>query len=196
MRLICGLALVATAAGMSAGCGSTAHHPASLSLTDYLVRGNEETGLHIVGRPMYFHSVTTYETGDPNAPSDELRLTEAGFREAAAVNTGGVNGAQGISAVVELGSAAPAAREQEAELRVAALDQSVAVVHFVAPGIPGSTGVAAPGNQSTANLFFREGRCVLLVGDETSAADYRVSVIAAGRAIYARTHGRGGPCTS
>jgi hypothetical protein len=92
-----------------------------------------------------------------------------------------------------------AAREQHASVQEAALEQGgAAISHFAVARVRGSTGIVAaapPGNESTANLYFREGRCALWVGDETSKPNYRAAVTAAAVAIYARTNGRPGPCT-
>jgi hypothetical protein len=162
-----------------------------------VVRGNEETGFHPAGRPQVAHTVAAGEAGNPNAAADEKRLTSEGFIEGVRVNTSGAHGGQGGSSVTELSSSGMAAREQRASVQEAALEQGgAAVSHFAVARIHGSTGIAAapPGGESTANLYFREGRCALWVGDETSKPDYRAAVTAAAVAIYARTNGRPGPC--
>jgi hypothetical protein len=101
--------------------------------------------------------------------------------------------------VSELHSPALTSREQHASVQEAGLEQGGATVsHFAVAGIPGSTGIVAaapPGGQSTANLYFREGRCAMWVGDLTSKPNYRAVVTAAAVAIYARTNGRRGACT-
>jgi hypothetical protein len=181
------------------GCGSSSHSSsAGLAISAYVVRGNEETGFH-PGRPQVAHTVAAGQAGNPNAAGDEKRLTSEGFVQGATVNTNGVEGGQGGSSVTELRSPAGAAREQQASVQETASEQGgAAVSHFAVARIPGSTGVLAaapPGGQSTANLYFREGRCALWVGDETSKPDYRAAVTAAALAIYARTNGRPGPCT-
>ncbi|MFZ0042360.1 MAG: hypothetical protein WAK93_13700 [Solirubrobacteraceae bacterium] len=204
MRWAIGLVLsMAIGLGLSA-CGSSSHtssHTSSTGLTisAYVVRGNEETGFHPAGRPQVAHTVTAGEAGNPNAAADEKRLTSEGFSQGVMVNTSGADGGAGGSSVTELRSAAMAAREQHASVQEAALEQGGPTVsHFAVARIPGSTGIvaAAPaGSQSTANLYFREGRCALWVGDETSKPDYRAAVTAAAVAIYASTNGRPGPCT-
>ena len=203
MRLLIGLVLSAAVVLALLGCGSGSHSgstsSASLTISDYVVRGGEETGYRPAGVAQVAHTVAASEVGNPNANADEKRLTSEGFVQGASVDTNGADGAVGRSSVTELGSPAAAAREQQASVREAALEQrGAAVSHFTAAGIPGSTGIlapAAPGGQSTANLYFREGRCALWVGDETSKPNYRAAVIAAARAIYARTNGKKGPCT-
>jgi hypothetical protein len=200
MRWAIGL-VVSTAVGIGLwGCGSSSHASSTgLAISAYVVQGNEETGFHPTGRPQVAHTVTAGEAGNPNAAGDEKRLTSEGFVQGVTVNTSGADGGQGGSSVTELRSPAAAAREQHASVREAGLAQGgAAVSHFAVPGIPGSTGIVAaapPGGQSTANLYFHEGRCALWVGDETSKSDYRAAVIAAAASIYARTNGRPGPCT-
>ncbi len=204
MRRAIGLVL-STAVGLGvSGCGSSSHsssHSSStgLAISAYVVRGNEETGFHPAGRPQVAHTVAASEAGNPNAANDEKRLTSEGFIQGVTVNTSGADGGQGGSSVTELGSPAEASREQHASVQEAALEQGgAAVSHFAVPGIPGSTGIVAlapAGGQSTANLYFHEGRCALWVGDETSKPGYRAAVTAAAVAIYARTNGRPGPCT-
>ena len=201
MRWVIGLVLsMAVGLGLS-GCGSSSHSGSStgLAISAYVVRGNEETGFHPAGRPQVAHTVAAGEAGNPNAAADEKRLTSEGFIQGVTVNTSGADGGQGGSSVTQLRSPALAAREQHASVQEAALEQGgAAVSHFAVARIPGSTGIvaaASPGGQSTANLYFREGRCALWVGDETSKSDYRAAVTAAAVAIYARTNARPGPCT-
>jgi hypothetical protein len=200
MRWAIGLVLsMAVGLGLS-GCGSSSHSSSTgLTISAYVVRGNEETGFHPAGRPQVAHTVAAGEAGNPNAAADEKRLTSEGFIEGVRVNTSGAHGGQGGSSVTELRSPGVAAREQRTSVQEAALEQGgAAVSHFAVARIPGSTGIVAaapPGGESTANLYFREGRCALWVGDETFKPDYRAAVAAAAAAIYARTNGRPGPCT-
>lgn len=200
MRRVIGVVL-STAVGLGLwGCGSSSHSSSTgLTISAYVVRGNEETGFHPAGRSQVAHTVAAAEAGNPNAATDEKRLTSEGFIQVASVNTSGADGGQGGSSVTELRSPAGAARDQHASVQEAALEQGGAKVsHFAVAGIPGSTGIVAaapPGGPSSANLYFREGRCALWVGDETSKPDYRAAVTAAAMAIYARTNGRPGPCT-
>ncbi len=200
MRWAIGLVLLMAVGLELSGCGGSSHSSSTgLAISAYVVQGNEETGFHPAGRPRVAHTVAAGEAGNPNAVGDEKRLTSEGFVQGVMVNTSGADGGQGGSSVTEVRSPAVAAREQHASVQEAALEQGGgAVSHFAMTRIPGSIGIvaAAPaGGQSTANLYFREGRCALWVGDETSKPDYRAAVTAAAVAIYARTNGRPGPCT-
>jgi hypothetical protein len=200
MRWAIGLVL-STAIGLGlSGCGSSSQSSSTgLAISAYVVRDNEETGFHPAGRPQVAHTVAADEAGNPNAADDEKRLTSEGFIQGVTVNTSSADGGQGGSSVTELHSPAVASREQHASVQEAALEQGGATVsHFAVAGIPGSTGIVAPappGGQSTANLYFREGRCAMWVGDLTSKPNYRAAVTAAAVAIYARTNGRPGACT-
>ena len=71
------------------------------------------------------------------------------------------------------------------------------VGRFAVRGVPTAEGFTYPGpNPQDANALAREGRCLLLVGDQESANDYRAPVIAAVRAIWARTNKSKGACTT
>jgi hypothetical protein len=200
MRWAIGL-VVSTVIGLGlSGCGSSSQSSSTgLSISAYVVRGNEETGFHPAGRPQVAHTVAAEEAGNPNAADDEKRLTSEGFIQGVTVNTSSADGGQGGSSVSELHSPALTSREQHASVQEAGLEQGGGTVsHFAVAGIPGSTGIVAaapPGGQSTANLYFREGRCAMWVGDLTSKPNYRAVVTAAAVAIYARTLGRPGACT-
>jgi hypothetical protein len=99
--------------------------------------------------------------------------------------------------VFELGSASDAEREQQAQL---AEDQHPKPVHFAVTAISGAVGFAYPNSQTGgggANVLFREGRCVLLVGDEDNgAANFREPALAGAIAVWRRTHGRPGVCST
>ena len=121
-------------------------------------------------------------------------MTE-GFHRAFSVQTVSSDG-QGVSWVMELGSVRDAVREQAAELR-GFIHVPGPVGRFTVRGVPTAEGITYPGpNPQDANALVREGRCLLLVGDQESGNDYRAPVIAAVRAIWARTNKNKGPCTA
>jgi len=92
---------------------------------------------------------------------------------------------------MELGSNQDAAREQTAELR-GFVHVRGRVGRSTVPGVPTADGFTYPGpNPQDANALFREGRCLLLVGDQESAADYRAPVIAAVRDLGAHRRSPG-----
>jgi hypothetical protein len=132
--------------------------------------------------------------GTPNAAAEDKRLRQEGFREVISVQTG-ASSAQGVSWAMELASASAVAREQAAELKEFAYgpDAPTKATRFSVLGVASAEGWAFPG--ADANVLFTEGRCLLLVGDQLSGS-VKPPVIAATRAIWARTHGKPGACAS
>lgn len=189
--LTAGLLLVA-----SAGCGGTSHSATpGLALTAYLVQGNEETGLRATGAPTTSTTPAQWTAEIPNGQAEESRLGAEGFHRAVSVQTG-AGQSEGVSWVMELGSTRDAEREQTAELQ-SFVHSGGPVGRFTVPGVPTADGFTYPGpSPQDANALFREGRCLLLVGDQESAADYRAPVIAAVGAVWARTHARKGACSA
>jgi len=186
--LVAGLALA------GAGCGGSAHSSTSaLALGAYVVRGNEETGLPATGAPATSTTPAQWTAQLSNGQAAESRLGTEGFHSAISVQTGSQRG-EGISWVMELGSARDAEREQRAELQ-SFIHVPGPVGRFTVPGVASADGFTYPGpDPQDANALFREGRCLLLVGDQESAADYRAPVVAAVRAIWARTGTQNGAC--
>lgn len=189
--LIAGLVAVA-----GAGCGGTSHSQTpDLGLSAYLVRGNEETGFHTTGSPAISTTPAQWTAEIPNGQTEESRLATEGFHRAISIQTASGDG-QGVSWVMELGSTRDAAREQAAELR-GFTQVPGRVGRFTVPGIATAKGFTYPGpNPQDANALVREGRYLLLVGDQESAKNYRAPVIAAVRAIWARTNKNKGASTA
>jgi hypothetical protein len=182
------LAICVVVASVLAACGSGS---SGMKLTAYLVHGSQETGFTTQGNPSVETSLQSYVTSDYGASSDATTLKAEGFKGFADVNTGGPSGEQGGSFALELGSPSAAVHEQAASLTAAKQDQGGAkLVSFTVPGLPASTGIRALGSQSTSNVYWREGRCVLWVGDTASSGP----VIAAARSIWGATHARKGVC--
>lgn len=205
-RAVVGVLTASLLTVVGAGCGgsspstashsTTSHSPTSaLALDAYLVHGNEETGLRPIGAPATDPTPADWTAQTPNSQAETARLQREGFHAVVSVHTGSAH-AQGVSWVMELGSATDAGREQRAEL-LSFSQVPGRVGHFTVQGVPTAEGFTYPGpNPQDANALFREGRCLLLVGDQESGADYRAPVIAAVRAIWARTNAQTGPCTA
>lgn len=188
--LMAGLVAVA-----GAGCGGTSHSQTpDLGLGAYLIRGDEETGFHTTGAPATSTTASLWTAGIPDGQAEKSRLKTEGFHRAISVQTASAHG-QGVSWVMELGSIRDAVREQTAELREF-IHVPGPVERFTVPGVRTAEGFTYPGpNPQDANALVREGRCLLLVGDQESANDYRAPVIAAVRAIWTRTNKNKGACT-
>jgi hypothetical protein len=161
-----------------------------------LVRGHEETGLPPTGRVTHYLTATQWTSnGVPNGAAEAERLSQEGFREVMSVQTGSTKG-QGISWVTELGSPSAAAREKAAELQEFAYGpEAPGARRFTVAGVPGAEGWGQP--NTNANILFTEGRCLMLVGDQlASGTDNKPPVVAAVRAVWARTHGKPGACAT
>jgi hypothetical protein len=192
-------AVLVSTAVVCAACGSTSQSSTSqsstskLPLSAYLVRGHEETGLPPTGRAHYFTATQWTSNGVPNGAVEAKRLAQEGFREVISVQTGSVKG-QGVSWAMQLGSASAAAREQAAELQEFS-SSAPGATRFIVAGVPGAKGWGQP--TMDANILFTEGRCLMLVGDQlASATDNKPTVVAAARAVWARTHGKPGACAT
>ena len=149
----------------AAGCGSAADsRKPDLALGAYLVQGNEEIGLQTTGPPATSATAKQWTASIPNGQAEESRLETEGFERAISIQTASANG-QGLSWVLELQSVEDATREQAAELR-GFMHAPGRVDRFTVPGVPTAEGFTYPGpNPQDANALFREGRCLLLVGD-------------------------------
>ena len=184
--------VLVTTAVLCAGCGSSHSATTTLPLSAYVVRGHEETGMAPVGSPTADLTPAQWtSTGDPNAAADNKRLAQNGFREVISVQTG-----QGVSWAMKLGSASAATREKAAELQEFAYGPGTptTTTRFTVPGVSGADGWVFP--NADANVLFTEGPCLMLVGDDLTTSDNKLPVVAAARAIWARTHGKSGACAS
>ena len=181
-----GFALAVLGSVLVAGCGGSS----GLGLKAYTVRGNEEPGYKALGATRYATISALEQSGSNFSSNDVAQLKRNGFR-GAAIETTGVHTA-GLSFVWELGSVAGAEREFQT---TAGEDLgSKGEVRFAVPAIPGAIGFAYPSTSGGggANVLFREGNCVLLVGDVGTEAP----ALAGATAIWKRTHGVGGACSA
>jgi hypothetical protein len=181
--------------GCGGGSSSVGSSSPTVGLTSYVVHGSEEPG-YAIQRPLeHYKTAAGYATGEQN-PADAQRLTSAGFQQALVENTGGGNG---ISFVLQFATVSDATREQSYEFQSDVGSQGGPSFRFSVSGVPGSEGFGTRplAGQGDANALFREGRCVLLVGDESAPhpKSYEAAVIAGVKAIYARTAGHDGVCS-
>ena len=117
-------AVLASTAVVCVACGSTSHSSGTsqnsaskLPLSTYLVQGHEEAGLPPKGRASHYLTATQWTAnGVPNGAAEAKRLAQEGFREAISVQTGSSKG-DGISWVMELGSASAAAQRRRRSYR-------------------------------------------------------------------------------
>jgi hypothetical protein len=194
MVVACGGSGKSTTTKSASATSAAARTPAAakLPLSAYLVRGNEETGMQPTGRATVYRTAAQWTSnGVPNAAAEDKRLAQEGFREVTSVQTG-----QGVSWAMELGSASAATREKAAELQAFAYGPGAptTTTRFTVPGVPSAEGWVFP--YADANVLFTEGRCLMLVGDDLTTSDNKLPVVAATDAIWARTHGKPGACTT
>jgi hypothetical protein len=175
-----------------ASSSSTQSGAAKLTLSAYLVKGDEETGMKPSGSPTVNRTAAQWTAnGVPNADATNKRLTGEGFREVISVPT-----TEGVSWAMELGSASAAVHEQASELKAYSSGAQAPpdTTHFTIPGIASAEGWVFP--DADANVLFTEGRCLMLVGDDLTTSDNKLPVVAAAHAIWTRTHGKPGPCAT
>ena len=175
---------------------STTQGASPAGLESYLIKGNEETG-YAVQRPLeHYRTAAGYAASEQDS-ADAQRLARAGFQQALVENTGGGNG---ISYVLQFATVSDATREQSFEFETDLASQGGLPFHFSVSGVGDADGFGARPveGQGDANALFREGRCLLLVGDMSAPhpKSYEAAVIAGVQAIYARTAAHQGACSA
>lgn len=189
------LALAALAMVGVAACAS-ASHTATLRLNAYLVHPGEQTGYQPVSSPSYLMTPAQFDAADPDAATANQQLARAGFRRGISLHTVRTSGGQGVSTVIELGSPKTARQEQAAfvgQARALMSSHGPAPLRFTVPGVPDVVGLA---DKIAANVIYVEGRCLVIVGDETRSVSPRTPAASGARAIYTRTHADAGACSS
>lgn len=180
---------------IAAVCAVTSVALAAIPLGRWLARPGDEPGFVAHGRPEVFSNAAKWT--DVEAPSaarrDTARLRREGFVVGVFEATTAPGKLHGGSAVLELGSAADARAEMRAELREAISVQGHASIHrFTIAGVAGTRSFTAAlgSDQADANSFFTEGRCMMVISDQGTAADVAQPVTHAVQAIFHRTGGR------
>lgn len=194
LRGLLGLGMTAIVVLAVGGCGGGSSSLAA-GLDPYLIQGNEENG-YTVQRPLeHYKTAAGYAASEQN-PSDAQRLARAGFQQALVENTGGGNG---ISYVLQFATTSDAVREQSFEFQSDSAGQGGLPFRFSVSGVRDADGFGARPveGQGDANALFREGRCLLLVGDMSGPhpKSYEAAVIAGVQSIHARTAAQHGACS-
>jgi hypothetical protein len=203
--------LLVAALLLLAGCGSSSTKTASTKATTptvvasppssplaaWVVAGSEETGYQGAGTTVSA-TVQQFVATDSarQQAADAAALRRNGFRTAVVEQmspTRLVANDGGVSVVIEFASPAAAKREQVIQLHSAIASQGPGppLKSFTVPGVPGADGFTASGGHGTgaANVVFREGSCVLLIGDADAPGSLSAPLIHAAAAVYRRTHG-------
>ena len=177
-----------------------------LHIAGRVLRAGDLPGFVPKERPTTVTSVVAWSKVAPSGGIDvEARLRGAGFvaavREDLEWTKGSDHGA--LSAVVRLGSARAARAEIAQQVRDFADEPHRGVVKkyqpFAVPGIPGSSGWTATGNDGTSghNIIFTDGPFTYHVGvgwgTQVTNPPTRAQLIAAATTLYKRVHGRPAP---
>lgn len=191
--------LAALAAGLPVGGGGAlaAAKPQPLPLRDRLVRQGDFAGYRVEPATHSFKTAKAWVANGPHvrpASVDVGRLQREGFVAALSEFLDrGSERQSGLSWVVQLGSAAAARVELNADLA-----ETIAAgghfKRFSVPAIPGAKGYSVSGGGATGeNLFFADGPFLYLVGQGYSSANTnpptRADLIAAATTLYRRVHG-------
>ncbi len=181
--------------GTTTAAASTPPSASRSGLEPYLIQGNEEAG-YAVQRPLEHYKTAAGYAASEQDPEDAQRLSRAGFQQALVENTGGGNG---ISYVLQFATVSDATREQSFEFQTDSTSQGGLPFRFSVSGVPAADGFGARPveGQGDANALFREGRCVLLVGDMSAPhpKSYEAAVVVGVQAIHARTAAHHGACS-
>ena len=202
--------VIATSSALAAGGntqllkGTTTLNP--LHITGRVLRAGDLPGFVPKERPTTVTSAVAWSKVAPSGGVDVgARLRQARFvaavREDLKWTKGSDRGA--LSAVVRLGSARAARAEIAQQVRDFAGQLKRGVVKtstpFAVPGIPGSSGWTATGNDGTSghNIIFTDGPFTYHVGvgwgTQVTNPPTRAQLIAAATTLYKRVHGRPAP---
>jgi hypothetical protein len=201
--------MIATSSALAVGGNTqlpkgTALEP--LHITGRVLRAGDLPGFVPKERPTTVASADAWSKVAPSGGIDvEARLRQARFvaavREDLKWTKGSDRGA--LSAVVRLGSPKAARAEIAQQVRDFAGQLKRGAVKtstpFAVPGIPGSSGWTATGNDGTSghNIIFNDGPFTYHVGvgwgTQVTNPPTRAQLIAAATTLYKRVHGRPAP---
>jgi hypothetical protein len=193
--------MVALAGGafMTSGCGESAPRAAKatarsdkVDFTRFLMRDGEQPG---------YRRVESVLTEDAETFAVHARLTKGelslmrgtGMGTATYQPTEGP-GSRGVTSVTLFAGAQGARRWLAQEMREdyirRQLPEGGKLRRFVVPGIPGAHGWSAiKGSRIVGNIFWVQGRCLMILGHETNGP-FDGPLAAGAHAIYRRTQGR------
>ena len=190
--------VVALAGGalMASGCGESAPKAAKATaradITRFLMRDGEQPG---------FRRVESVVTEDAETYAENARLTKAelgrmrstGMGPATYQPTEGPD-TRGVTSVTLFASAQGAVRwlaqEQREDYIRRLLPRGGKLRRFTVPGIPGARGwTASKGTHIVGNIFWVQGRCLMILGNESSSS-FDGPLATGAHAIYRRTKGQ------
>ena len=192
--------VVALAGGafMASGCGESAPEAAEatarqdkVDYTRFLLRDGEQPGSRRV-ESVITEDAETFAQNARLTRSELSRMRSAGMGPGTYQPTAGPN-SRGVTSVTLFASAQGARRWMAQELREAYIRRHMPgggkLRRFVVPGIPGARGwSASKGAHIVGNVFWVQGRCMLVLGNETSGP-FDGPLATGAHAIYRRTKG-------
>ena len=182
--LMVGFLLMVTWSGVAAAS------PKPLPLSARLLERGEFPGFTLEA-PKSFKTAKAWVAGNTSltpaqAQAQVARMTREGFKELLSEFLDDVQGPRnGLSFVMQLGSAASARAELAAEVRYAKLTQ----LTFRVSTIPGAVGFGGGGGENTV---FADGPFLYLVGNAWSGSTHNprhAALIEAATKLYQRVHG-------
>jgi hypothetical protein len=189
---LAGGAFTAGGCGETAPAAKTTGRPDTANYARFLLRDGEQPGFRRVGNVL---------TDDAEAFAEKARLTKAelsrmrgaGMGPATYQPTEGPN-SRGVTSVTLFASAQGAARwlaqEQRADYIRRQLPGGGKLRRFVVPGIPGARGwTASKAGHTVGNIFWVEGRCLMILGNETTGP-FDGPLATGAQAIHQRTKGQ------
>jgi hypothetical protein len=191
---------VAVIAGLLAGTGVALAAPKPLPLRDRLIQRGEFAGFRLESKTQSFSTAKAWVGGGPHPPAAQTsaeiaRLHREGFVAVLAefLDRGSARG-NGLSWVMQLGSAASARAELKVDLMENKAQGGSSFSAFPVPAVPGAKGYRVSGGGSAGeNIFFADGPFLYLVGQGWSSTDKtpptRAGLIAAVEKLYTRVHG-------
>ena len=193
--------VVALAGGafMASGCGESAPeaakanaHAAKVDYTRFLMRDGEQPGYRRV-ESVVTENAETFARNARLTKAELSRMRNAGMGLATYQPTEGPS-SRGVTSVTLFASAHDArqwlAQEQREDYIRRQMPDGGKLRRFVVPGIPGARGwSASKGSHIVGNIFWVQGRCLMILGHESSGP-FDGPLATGAHAIYQRTKGQ------
>lgn len=160
-------------------------------LERFLIRADELPGFSFSGEPRSLPTLSALVDEFDAPKAEEQRLRDHGFQSFVAQMIEGPSDAAGVSNVSLFATKDGATRELEYLQSNIGKDSHGAknFERFDVPGVPTAAGWTydKPGGSKAADVYWSQGRCVMVLGSEPPSVDrLRTGV----KALYERTQGR------
>ena len=184
---------------MASGCGASAPkaakataRPDKMDYTRFLLRNGEQPGYRRV-ESVFTEDAETFAEKAGLTRAERSRMRSAGMGTATYQPTEGPD-SRGVTSVTLFASAQGArrwlAQEQREDYIRRQMPEGGKLRRFVVPGIPGAHGwSASKGSRIVGNIFWVQGRCMMILGHESSGS-FDGPLATGAHAIYRRTKGR------